>query len=340
MKPKRQNPGEPVSGRDSFGPQIEILRRLLKRSGWGLAGMFLIAYLSTCISQVKVQETGVLLRFGKVVRSRVDPGICIKFPWPVDRLVKVNTRTIETLQTGFGADPDKVTEFERTYGDIDQIEYGTLRIPYIITGDKNILHIKILITYRISDPERYLFSINLAESVLANLAQSAILKLTASSIVDDILTTGKLQLRQDIYSELTRTTEQLDLGLAIHSIQVRNVRPPSRTVGAFKDVINAQEESREIVHEAEAYRNQIVPEAQAEAERITQEAEAYRTQKIDHAQGESRRFEMVAQEYRNNPEVTRERLRLETLEQIAPDITTYFADSNRRNETVHLRILP
>ncbi len=321
-----------------FAEQIEITRRVLKVTGLISLFVLLFFYLSTCVSHVKIQETGVLLRFGKIVRPRVDPGICIKFPWPIDRLEHVKTRSVRTLQSGFGADPKQVMEFERLHGSIDQLEYGTLRIPYAITGDKNIVHLKVLVMYKVSEPEKYLFEINDLKTVLAYLTQNIILERVAVMHVDDLLTTGKLALRDNINHDLTALCSEMDLGITITSVEIRNARPPRKTTFAFKDVINAQEESRETVHQAEAYRNSLIPEAKAQAQTIIQEAEAYKNRKINHAKGEAERFTLLARKYRENPELTKERLRLETIEKILPNITKTVTTREAGKNLVNLRI--
>ena len=337
-KKKMSKSNQIDSGSESFSEQLLIVRRVFKWAATGCVILGALVYLSTCFSQVKIQETGVLLRFGKIVRNRVEPGICIKYPWPIDKLLRVKTQSIQTLQAGFGADPDVVAEFERTNGPIDQMEYGTLRIPYIITGDKNILHIKVLVMYKISDPVSYLFNNSKAEDTLALLAQNKIMQFVATNNVDNVLTTGKLELRDHLFRVISRESHKFGLGLEVTSVEIRNVRPPGRTTTAFKDVINAQEESREIIHQAEAYQNRLLPEANAEALKIVQEAEAYRKQKIDAASGEAKRFELLAAQYKKEPDVTWERLRLETLEELMPNLTKYVTDTSSGKDLVDLRM--
>ncbi len=313
---RRQNDPEGGSRIISFDSQIRTLNRILSRAGVIAAVILVLLYLSTCIGQVRVQETGVLLRFGRVVRSHVDSGICVKFPWPVDRLVTVKTRSVETVQGGFGADPEQLDEFEKSYGPIDQLSQGTLAVPYIITGDKNILHMKVLINYRVSNPSVYLFGVSDPGSLLGMLIQNVILNCVSKTEVDQLLTSGKIELRDVLNRELSIYLKEIDLGVEILSSEIRNVRPPRTTTQAFKDVINAQEESRESIHQAESYAKRMIPEANAEAIQILSEAEAYRNRTVEAATGEARRFSLIAEEYSNYPALTRERLRQETVEQV------------------------
>lgn len=324
-----------------FTRQKSMLRSVARVVTFTIAIGMLLGYFSTCFRQVKVQETGILLRFGRVIQQRVDPGICIKLPWPIDRLITVKTQTIETRQAGFGISPEKEAELERTHGPLTQLVNGTLIVPYVITGDKNVLHLRVLVNYQISDPVTYSFFIDDADKMLGQLTQHTILAYVSSAHVDDLLTSGKIELRDYVYSNLNDRLKSVKLGVEVVSVNIRNVRPPGPTSQAFRDVINAQEESRELVHQAESYMKRVVPEAHAESQQVMSLAEAYRTQTIEGAKGESQRFTLLAAEYSEFPDVTRERLRRETLDEIFPLVSKYLiGNSNDKNATSLRFIVP
>ncbi len=322
-----------------FQVQVTMLSTVFRLAGWVTVAVLVIWYLSTAVAQVKVQETGVLLRLGKIVRPQVDPGLCLKFPWPIDRLETVETRTVKRLRAGFGADPTAVEEFERVQGPLDQIQFGSFWIAYGLTGDKNIIHIKIVVSYLIDDPVIYLYDFENQEEILRNLTQLAIINNLSGQNVDDVLTTGKLVLQKKISDGLIQSVKSIKMGVNIIAVEIKNVRPPGQTSAAFKNVINAQEEMTEALHQAESYQNRIIPEANAEAEKVIQSANAYKTMKVDHARGEAKRFEMLIDEYEKNPELTRERIRLETLEEILPKLQKFISDSTGNRKLVNMRIL-
>lgn len=323
-----------------FTRQFSMLKKILSRSYVIALMVFGLLYASTCIRQVRVQETGMVLRFGKIMRHHVDPGICIKMPWPIDTLVTVRTRSIETIQAGFGADQQKVDEFERMYGPIDQLSHGTLSIPYIVTGDKNILHLLVLVNYMINDPVTFMFDVDQPSKLLGLLVQSVILESVSCMEVDQLLVSGRIELRDLVADRLSNLLEQNTLGLDVMSVEIRNVRPPRSTIYAFNDVINAQEESREIVHQAEAYARTILPESRAEALKKITDAEAYRNRVIEAARGEAGRFELLAAEYQKHPEVTRERMRQDAVAEIYPVINKYVIGRTLAgNAPVNLRFL-
>jgi len=320
-----------------FGQQKLLLRQIFRRAAFIAILLSVFIYFSSSFKQVKVQESGILLRFGKIIQEHVDSGICLKLPWPFDRLVTVKTRSIETLQAGFGEDPDRIKDFERSYGPLDQLSNGTLTVPYIITGDKNVLHLKVLVNYMIDKPINYKFAVSDGKKMLGFLTQSVILNYISSLQVDDLLTSGKLGLRDFINIELNKKLNNINLGLRVVSVEVRNVRPPNSTTAAFKDVINAQEESREMVHQAESYAKRMLPEAHAEAQQILSEAQAYKIKTIEKAKGEAQRFELLAAEYSLYPDTTRERLRQESIEAIYPSISKYIVDKSVHGNAAHLR---
>lgn len=302
-------------------------------------GVLLILYLSTGVHQVKVQETGVLTRFGKIDREHIDPGICITWPWPIERLETVRTRAIETLQAGFGGEPEPGEAWGRKPDPEGQARKDTLTIPYVISGDKNVLHLKVLVNYRIADPTLYRFGVRNGEAILALLAQEAILAFVSQAHVDQLLTSGKLELRDFIQGRLNKVLGDVRLGVEVVSVEARHVHPPGPTTQAFKDVINAQEESREQVHQAESYANRVLPEALGEAGRILSEAEAYRTRVVAAARGEAVRFELLAGQYVAFPDVTRERLRQEAIELMLPAVSKVLVGSSGEAPAATLRFL-
>ena len=131
-----------------------MLRTAGRRLVLWLVVLAACAYPLSGIYVVRVNETGVLKRFGRIVNDRVAPGLHYRIPWPVDRIMRVATRDIHRFQSGFGADPQKVVDLEREYGPLDRAQLGSFIVPYCITGDKNIIHVKVIAQYRIDDRVR------------------------------------------------------------------------------------------------------------------------------------------------------------------------------------------
>jgi len=321
-----------LNWKSEFRSEFLVLKTIARRLMLGSLVLAAIAYPLSGIYVVRVNETGVLKRFGRIVDDRVAPGLHYRLPWPVDKVVKVSTREIHRFQAGFGADREQIAEFERSYGPLDTAELGSFAVPYCISGDKNIIHLKVIAQYRIDDPGTYLVGSKRPEDIAVRCIQSAISNILSRSDVDSALTAGRVELQQQILQDVQRQLAALNTGISVFSTEIKNARPPASVAQAFKDVINAREERRTMVHDAEAYRNQMIPQGKAEASRILNEAEAYKTRKIAHAQGESQRFVMLAKEYVKDKETTSHRLYLDAVAEILPSVQKVIVGSeNGRN---------
>ena len=323
--------------KSEFSSEFLILKTVGRRLTLWFLILVVIAYALSGICGVRVNETGVLKRFGRIVDDHVPPGLHYRFPWPVDKMLKVSTKEICRFQTGFGADSEQIGEYERVYGALDSSQAGSFVVPYCITGDKNIIHVKVIAQYRIDDPKAYLVGFKDAESVALRCIQSAILNTLGRADVDSALTAGKVMLQRQILENVQEQLAELNTGISIISTEIKNTRPPSSVAQAFKDVINAREERRTIVHDAQAYRNQIIPQGKAEASRTLNEAEAYRTKKVAHAQGEARRFVMLADEYKKDKEITSRRLHLDALAEIYPLVQKVIIGTDQGQDIANLK---
>jgi len=323
--------------KSEFSSEFLILKTVGRRLTLWFIILAVIAYALSGICGIRVNETGILKRFGRIVSDRVPPGLHYRFPWPVDTMLKVSTKEIRRFQTGFGADPKQIGEYERVYGALDGGRTGSFMVPYCITGDKNIIHVKVIAQYRIDDPKAYLVEFKDAESITLRCIQSAILNTLSCADVDSALTAGKVMLQQEILKKAQEQLAELKTGISVISTEIKNTRPPSSVAQAFKDVINAREERRTIVHDAQAYRNQMIPQGKAEASRILNEAEAYRTKKIAHAQGEAQRFVMLAKECMKDKDITSQRLYLDAMVEILPGVQKIIVGSDNKEHIVNLK---
>jgi len=328
-----------ADNRSEFSSELLILRRISRRLLFWIFILAVICYPLSGIYIVGVNETGILKKFGRVVNRRVSSGLHYRIPWPVDKVIKVSTKEIRRFQAGFGADPEEVNRYERDFGALDGNRLGSFVVPYCITGDKNIIHMKIIAQYRIDDPKAYLTRFKDAEGVALRCIQSAILKRLSYADVDSALTAGRVVLQKDILADVQKQLSDLNTGITVFSAEIKNARPPASVAQAFKDVINAREELRAMVHDAQAYRNQIIPEGKAEAARILNEAQAYKTKKIAHARGEAQRFELLASEFNKDKELTTRRLRLDTLAEILPSVRKLIVGTEQGEDIANLRFL-
>jgi membrane protease subunit HflK len=324
--------------KSEFSSEFRMMKTVMRRLTVWFVILGALAYLLSGIYVVGVNETGVVKRFGRLIDDRAAPGLHYRLPWPIDSVIRVSTREIRRFQTGFGAEPEQVADFERSFGNIDASPTGSFVVPYCITGDKNIIHVKVIAQYRIEDPRAYLVGFKDGEGVALRCIQSAILNTFCQSDVDAALTAGRVILQQQILSSVQRQLADLNTGISVISAEIKNTRPPSSVALAFKDVINAREERRTMVHDANAYRNQMIPQGKAEASRIVNEAEAYKAKKIAHAQGEAERFVMLAKKYQENREITCQRLYLDAITEIMPAVEKIIVGSDHGRNIANLRL--
>ena len=314
-----------------FKEELNAVKRTVINTFFVCIVLAVVGYFLSGIYSIKSDETGVLLVCGKVADDTVLPGIHYRIPWPVTKIYRVQTTAAKRIQTGFGADKEKIDKLEMEYGPIDRIQYGTLAVPYCITGDKNIVHIKLILEYKIESACDYLFSHYNPEKVLSLLVQDAIIQSAVIDHIDDILTAGKLVLQNRIMGIINSNLESNDIGVKITSVRITNVRPPKSVENSFRDVITAQEERNTYIHDANAYRNRILPEAKAEAAKIISEAKTYSDSKINAAEGEYQRFVALALEYEKEKEITSERLRLECASEVLPKMKKYVLEPSDGN---------
>ena len=299
--PKRPNPG---GNRGPNPPDLdELLRRgqdKLKRVlpsgngrfGWVLplvlVGLF-IAYNS--VYQVQPDERGVVLRFGTYDRT-ADPGLHFAL-WPVETMEKPRVGAVRQINIG-------------NEGNEGQM----------LTSDKNILGVPFSVFWRINDPKNFLFNVADQERTIRSVSQSAMREIVGQTRAQAILTTGKNTVEAQVM-EITQTLLNDYLsGVTITAINLGDVQPPREVANAFAEVVRAGQNQQQLINEAEQYRNKQVRTAEGEAAKLVEDANGYKSRVVAEAEGEAARFLSVYEQYKNARGVTRERIFLETMEQI------------------------
>jgi len=306
----------------SFHEERQTIFRGLDRIVLAVLGILFLVYLASGIFVVEANEKAVAFRFGRA-GDVINPGIGYHWPWPIERVRKVNVKQVQRIEAGFWPSSDFAEEL----------------LPYCITGDKNIIHNRYVIQYRTSDPANFLAGGARVQQILAELAQATILESVASRQVDPILTTGKSEMERAILRGLVEKLEALNLKIQIVGVERQSAEPPGLVKDAFQDVINAQEEMRSRIHEAENYKNQEIPKAKGQADKMLQEARAYRFERTSSAKGESERFTKLYAEYKLAPRVTRNRLFIEMAEQVLPRTRIMVLATDKQGKPLRIKIL-
>lgn len=292
--------------------RLERVRRLgdglaQRAAGLGPARLALVAlflYLATGTYVVLADQQGVVLVFGKVRAPRVAPGIHWTLPYPIGRVEKL--KVLETKRLTVGIEPP-----DQVLGRGAADARGQL-----LTGDQNIINIRLAVQYRVEDPVLYLFAARDVTAVLARSVEASLASVVVRRNVDDLLTREKVAVQNEVQ---TGAQELLHpFGVSLSSVSIESIGPPEEVLEAFRDVASAREDRERIVREAESYSNDLLPRARGEAERMRQEAESYTERKTQEAAGDAARFSKLAGEYRKARDVTSARLFLETMEEVLP----------------------
>ncbi len=264
--------------------------------------LFLILCGFNATYQVKEQEEAVLLTFGNATTVS-DSGLHFKIPF-IQSVRKVDT-TIQGFALGYDLETGETVEEE----------------SLMITNDYNFVNVDFFVEYQVTDPIKMLYSSSDPVEILRNIAQSCIRTEIGSSLVDDVLTTGKSKIQASIKDMITKQLETYDLGLSLVNITIQDAEPPTTEVmEAFKAVETAKQGKDTALNNAEKYKNEKLPAAKAEADRILQEAEATKQARINEANGQVARFEKMYAEYAKYPEVTKQRMFYETMEDVLPSL--------------------
>ena len=206
----------------------------------------------------------------------------------------------------------------------------------MLTKDENIVAVTVSVQYQIADPQKYVLDIRDADASLVQATESALRHVVGGSIMDDALTTGRELIAQEVKTRLQRYLNKYNTGLEVVIVNIEDSSPPNQVQEAFDDVIKAREDEVRARNEAETYANGLVPEARGEAQRMLQDAQAYREQVIAEAQGDATRFDLLLAEYQKAPEVTRNRLYLDSIQAVMSNSTKVMIDVEGGNNILYL----
>ncbi|AXR08014.1 FtsH protease activity modulator HflK [Salinimonas sediminis] len=271
-----------------------------------LVGLLVVIWFVSGFYTIREAERGVVLRFGEYY-TEVEPGLRWK-PTFVDSVIPVDVQSIR-----------------------DQASSGSM-----LTEDENVVRVQMEMQYRVVDPFRWTFAVVSPETSLSQALDSAIRYVVGHSEMDDVLTDGREVTRQRVWEELQAILEPYDLGVTIIDMNFRDARPPEEVKDAFDDAIAAQEDEQRFIREAEAYAREIEPRARGRANRMNEEAQAYKERVILEAQGEVARFEELLPHYEKAPEVTRDRIYLETMEAVFGSTSKILVDTKNGNNMMYL----
>ncbi|MCX7974766.1 MAG: FtsH protease activity modulator HflK [Candidatus Aminicenantes bacterium] len=286
-------------------PRLSLFR-------YGLLGALALAFLFTSFYQISPEETGVILRFGKFVRT-TGPGLHLKLPLGIEKLIRVPIQRQLKLEFGFRTvRPGVKSEF--------RVTPETLKESIMLTGDLNVVVVEWIVQYKIKDPYNYLFKMRNVTDTFRYLNEAVVRRIVGDSSVDEVLTIGRTRIANEAKEELQKLCDLYEIGLDVNQLILQDVNPPDPVKPSFNEVNEALQEKERKINEAWAEYNQEIPRALGEAEQMIRAAEGYSTERINQALGDAALFNSLFKEYSRAPLVTRQRLYLETLGEILPKI--------------------
>lgn len=287
----------------------------------GLLGV--LVWLATGIYTVRPNEIGIERVFGQF-RSIASPGLNYNWPYPIGR---VDKPTIGVQSVEIGA-----RSVDGRGGSRRQAPQESL----MLTGDENIVDIDFTVLWRIDErrPQDFVFNLRNNEATVKAVAEAAMREIIGKSNALAILTGARQTIETQVHDLMQKTLNEYTAGVIVQQVQLLKVDPPQQVINAFRDVQAARADQERAQNEAQAYANKVVPEARGEAARIIQRAEAEKEKMVADARGEAARFVRLYEEYRKAPDVTRQRLFLESLERIYGGMDKIILDQNGTGQGV------
>jgi len=278
-----------------------------------VAGILLLIMLGTSVFIVDQTEQAVITRFGRFIGIR-DPGLHFKLPFGIDRNYTVNVRTVQTEEFGF-----------RTMRGGNFPAYAAQAAESImLTGDLNIVDVEWIIQFRVVDPRAWVFNVRERRETIRDVSRSVINMLVGDRAIMDIMGIERSAIEHEALVLMNDTFNLYELGINVIAVRLQNVTPPTGerdlpVMQAFEDVNRAMQDRERFINEGQQVYNEEIPRARGEALRIVQVAEGYATERVNRARGDVARFISVLDEYRRAPEVTRQRLYYEMIEEVFRD---------------------
>lgn len=264
-------------------------------------------FLFSSVFTVKPEEVGVILQFGKYTRT-VDPGLNFRLPFGIEKVYKVPVERQLKLEFGFrSTTPGVRTQYAAG---------GYQEESLMLTGDLNAAEVEWIVQYRISDPYKFLFRVRNAVQTFRDTNEAVMREIVGDRTVDEVLTVGRQEVATAVTVKLQELANQYEMGIKVEQVVLQDVNPPEAVKAAFNEVNEAQQEREKLINQAWSEYNKVIPKARGEAERTIEVAKGYAMERVNNARGEAAKFNAVFKEYQKAKAVTRQRIYLETMNDV------------------------
>ncbi len=277
--------------------------------GWLSSGFFI----------VQEGQQAAVTRFGKLAYI-TDAGFHWRLPYPFEADEIVNVSQVRSVEVGRGG----------------EVKATGLPESAMLTEDENIVDVRFAVQYRIDNVVDYLYNNRSPDDAVSQAAETAVREVVGNKTLDYVLYEGREQVASDVQVLTQKILDRYKTGIIITTVTLQNVQPPEQVQAAFDDAIKAGQDRERLKNEAQAYANNVIPRAQGTASRLIQDAEAYKAQVVAQAQGDASRFDQILQQYEKAPQVTRERMYLQTMQDILSSVSKVMVDSRNNNNLLYL----
>jgi membrane protease subunit HflK len=283
--------------------------------------IFIVALIWLASGAFIVQEgqVGVVTTFGKYSHT-TGPGFNWRWPYPIQAHETVNMGQVRTAEIGYRAN----------------VRNKQAQESLMLTDDENIIDIQFAVQYKLKDPVQWLFNNRDQDETVRQVAETAIREVVGRNKMDFVLYEGREKVAVDVHNLMQQMLDRYKLGAQVANVTMQNVQPPEQVQSAFDDAVKAGQDRARARNEGEAYANDVIPRARGQAFRLTQDAEAYRSMVVENASGNASRFSQVVTEYAKAPVVTRERMYLDTMQQIFSSASKVMIDAKSSNNMLYL----
>ncbi|MDH3510164.1 MAG: FtsH protease activity modulator HflK [Gammaproteobacteria bacterium] len=275
----------------------------------GILILIFIGWLATGLYRVNADQRGVVLRFGAFSQT-TPPGLRWHLPWPIETVEKVGTTAVNTVR----------------------------QQTRMLTADENIVVVDLVVQYINADPVGYLFNVRDPDGTLSDISESVIREVIGKNSLDFVLLEGRTEIALRTEELIQEALDDYGTGITVSVVNLQDTNFPSQVEAAVQDAIKAREDKERLAFEAQSYSNDILPKARGESVRRNQDAEAYKAQVIADAEGEASRFEQLLTEYEKAPDVTRDRLYLEAMEEVYASSSKVLLDAAGSGNMIYLPV--
>ncbi|MCA8942734.1 MAG: FtsH protease activity modulator HflK [Planctomycetes bacterium] len=295
-----------------------------------LIGLVVLIGIFSSYYTVEAEGRAVVKRFGRVV-SIEEPGLHFKWPFGIDQATFIPTEIVQKEEFGFrtaAVRRGEPSRYDRSGRNRDE--------ALMLTGDLNVINVEWVVQYRIVDANQWMHKVRDQRGTIRDVTESVMRQVVGNRVGGDVLTVGRVSIASEVKERMQDIFDAYELGIHVSAVELQDVTPPEQVAAAFNEVNEARQEKERLVNLAEKERNQVLPRARGEAAQLISEAQAYATERVNASKGQTARFTALVEEYRKAEDLTRQRLFLEMVDEVLPNVESLYVVDGATNAPIPL----